>query len=284
MSGFFNYTIDDVTNTVKASVDGFDNAVQGITGLMTFDLNGSDWGSVATVVKNVSTGISTIAVCMAVIYTYLAIVREGLTLRGDFKKVISIILRLCITKGLIDSATSIMFWIYSFGAKITNVVCNLTTGKSSTLTDVFKPEDVAVGLGLDVKTGVKGFDCFIALQYAKILGFFMWGLTIVLVIIGLSRIIKIYLNAMFSSIAFAKLPLEGYNGIKEYISSYIGLSLQGAVIVGAIAIYKICLSNIGIISSFYTDKVFGSFGTIVILSITLILTIAQSETIAKKFA
>ena len=281
--GFFNYTAEDVTNAVQASIAGFDSTVQGITGLMSFNLDGSDWEKIANVVKQVSTGISGVAICMAVIYTYLAITREGLTLKGDFKRILSIVLRLCITKGLIDSATSFMFWIYSFGAKITQIVCDKTTGGNSSLATIFKAEDITIGLGVAQANNPSGFDYFISLQYAKILGFFMWGLSIVLVIIGLARIIKIYLMSMFSSIAFAKLPLEGYNGIKEYISSYLGLSLQGAVIVGAIAIYKICLANIGIISAFYTDNVFGSFGVIVVLSISLILIIAQSENIAKKF-
>lgn len=287
MSGFFNYTMDDVTNAVSGAIGGFDNTVKSVSNLMSFDLQGTGgngaWSSLWKAASDVSLGISVVAVCMAVIYTYIAIVKEGLTLRGDFKRIISIILRLCITKGLIDTATSFMFWIYSFGAKITTIVCDKMTGEGNpALKDMFKADQLAKGLGITDKSS--GFDCFVALQYSKMFSFFLWGLGIALVIISVARVLKIYLMMMFSSVAFAKLPLEGYNGIKEYISNFFALSLQGAIIVGAVGLYKLCVAHSDAISHSYTDSMFGSFGLIVIFSISLVLIIAQSESIAKKIA
>lgn len=277
---FFDYSVENVTNTVAEAIAGFDNTVKSVSDLMSFDLKGSSWSSLWDMASNVSTTISVVAVCIAVIYTYIAITREGLTLKGDFKKIITILLRLCIAKGLIDSATNFMFWIYSFGAKITMITASKVGGGNQELKAMFKPDELAKGLGLNSES--KGFECFVQLQYAKVLGFFLWGLGIALIIIALARILKLYLMMMFSSIAFAKLPLDGYNGIKEYVSGFLALSLQGAIIIGAIGLYKACVANSAAISSIYTDSIFGSFGLIVILSISLVLIIAQSESIAKK--
>lgn len=284
---FFNYTADNVADEVSKAITGFDNTVKSVSNFMSLNLQGTGsndaWSNLWKAVSDVSIGISAVAVCMAIIYTYIAIVREGLTLKGDFKRIISIILRLCIAKGLIDTATSFMFWIYSFGAKITNIVSNkMVGGGSSSLKEMYNGAQFAKGLG--VKPDSSGFDCFIALQYAKIFSFFLWGLGIFLIIISISRILKLYLMMMFSSIAFAKLPLEGYNGIKEYVSSFFALSLQGAIIVGTVGIYKLCVANSDMISHIYTDSMFGSFGLIVIFSITLVLIISRSELIAKKIA
>lgn len=277
---FFDYTVDDVTNAVTGAIAGFDKTVKSVSDLMSFDLNGNSWSPLWNAAKDVSVGISVVAVCMGVIYTYVAVIREGLTLRGDFKKIMTILLRLCIAKGLIDSATDFMFWVYSFGAKVTTIVNSKMGSGNQSLESMFKGDDFAYGLGLTSKSS--GFECFINLQYAKILSLFLWGLGIALVIISIARILKIYLMLMFSSIAFAKLPLEGYNGIKEYISNFLALSFQGGIMIGAIGLYKICVAKADVISSLYTDSMFGSFGLIVILSISLVLIIAQSESIAKK--
>lgn len=279
--GIFNYTQADVTNTVSNAVDSFDKTVNQVGSLMSFNLGqNGDFSTLWNLASGVSTAISVVSVCMAVIYTYLAITREGISLKGDFKKFITILLRLCIAKGLIDSATNFMFWIYSFGAKITTIVNDKLTGSNNSLKSMLNADQLAKGLGLP--NNPSGFDCFIAIQYAKLLGFFLWGLGIALVIIAVARILKLYVMMMFSSIAFAKLPLEGFNGIKEYLSSFLALSIQGAIIIGATGLYKLCVANSTVISSKYTDSMFGSFGLIVIFSISLVIIVAQSESIAKK--
>lgn len=279
--GLFNYTQTDVTNTVSNAIDSFDKTVNQVSKLMSFNLGqNGDFSTLWNLTANVSTAISVVSVCMAVIYTYLAITKEGISLKGDFKRFITILLRLVIAKGLIDSATNFMFWVYSFGATITTIVNNKITGGDTSLKSMLDANQLAKGLGLG--SNPSGFDCFVAVQYAKILGFFLWGLGIALVIIAVARILKLYVMMMFSSIAFAKLPIEGYNGIKEYLSSFLALSIQGAIIVGAIGLYKCCVASATVISSKYTDSMFGSFGLIVIFSISLVIIIAQSESIAKK--
>lgn len=285
---FFNYTMNDVTNAVSGAIGGFDSTVNKVSNLMSFNLKGTGsstdaWSSFWNATDEVSTAIAGVSICLAVIYTYVAITREGISLKGDFKKILTILLRLVITKGLIDSATDFMFWIYSIGAKVTTIVASKMTGAgNSSLKDMFKGDQFANGLGITANSS--GFDCFVAVQYSRIFGFFLWGLGIALAIIAVSRIFKVYIQIMFSSLAFAKLPLEGYNGIKENLSSFFGLSLQGAVIVGAIGLYKIGVAHSDVISQVYTDSMFGSFGLIIILSISLVILIFQSESIAKKFA
>lgn len=285
---FFNYTIDDVTNAVASSIQGFDNTVTSISNLMSINLKGTGgsndaWSSIWTATNDVSTGIGAVSICLAVIYTYVAITREGISLKGDFKKILTVLLRLVIAKGLIDSATNFMFWIYSIGAKVTTIVTSKMTGEgNASLKAMFKGDELAHGFGITANSS--GFDCFIATQYARIFGFFLWGLGIALIIIAVSRIFKVYLQIMFSSLSFAKLPLEGYNGIKDNISNFFALSIQGAVMIGAIGIYKLCVAHSDVISKIYTDSMFGSFGLIIILSISLVIVIFQSESIAKKFA
>jgi len=278
---FFNYTENDVTNAVKGAIAGFDNTVNGIANLMSFNLKGDKFASIWNTVNDVSTGIEVVAVCLAVIYTYVAITREGISLKGDLKKFLTILLRLVITKGLIDSSTDFMFWIYSIGAKLTTIVNSKIGSGNQSLESLYNSDDFAKGLGITASSS--GFDCFTAVQYSRIFGFFLWGLGIALIIIGVSRIIKIYLQIMFSSLAFAKLPLEGYNGIKDNISSFFALSSQGAVIIAAIGIFKILVAHADVISNIFVDPMFGSFSIIVVLAISLVIVVFQSESIAKKF-
>lgn len=279
------YTPDDITNALESSIKDFDLTVSNVVDLLTFNPKQGIWTELWNLAQGVSTAVSTVAVCMAVIYAYLAIIKQGLTLKGDFRKIITIVLRLCITKGMIDYSTDFMFWIYSFGAKITqlsNGAGLAATGDnlSSLLNDDAKNAYLA-GLGLNSSS--KGLECLFGWMQTKcFFGVFFWGLGIALMIIALSRILKLYILAMFSSIAFAKLPYTGYDGIKEFINTILALSLQGAVMIGAVALYKFCIVRAGDIGSFYTGSMFGQFGVMTVLSICLILIIAKSETIAKK--
>lgn len=279
----FHYSTDDVINAVDNAIKNFDSTVSSVTNLLTFNLKEGIWREMWTSTDRISTAISVVAVCMAVIYAYTAIVKQGLTLKGDFKKIITIILRLCIAKGMIDYATSFMFWIYSFGAKITSIVSTKASkiSQPQTLINLFNKDEFLAGLGLNSSSS--SWDCFLGyIQTKFFFGIFFWGLGIALMIIAIARILKIYIMAMFSCIAFAKLPLYGYDGIKEYVSSILALSLQGAIMIGAITLYKFCIFRAGDIGRFYTDSMFGTFGIITILSISLVLIIAKSETIAKK--
>ncbi|MGM9531047.1 hypothetical protein [Intestinibacter sp.] len=282
---FFTFTTNDVTQALEETIKNFDSTVSSIVDLLTFNPKTGIWVRFWELSDKISITISAVAVCIAVIYAYLAIIKEGLTLKGDFKKIITILLRLCITKGLIDYSTSFMYWIYSFGVKITKLT-NDGIGEldgdnlSSLFTDAAKQQYLA-GLGLDGTPN--SFECFIGYIETKFFfGIFFWGLAIMLMIISIARIFKIYIIAMFSGIALAKIPFYGFEGIKEYIKNILGLSLQGAIMIGAIALYKYCIvNNAEDISGFYTDGIFGMFGVIAILSICLILIIAKSETIAK---
>lgn len=282
MSFFSGYTPDVVSDRVKQAISGFDNTVDSVSNLMSFNLKGGEFSSFWNAVKDVSTGIEVVAISLAIIYTYIAITKEGISLKGDLKKMLTILLRLVITKGLIDSATDFMYWIYSIGATVTKIVNSKIGSGNESLKDIFNSVEFAKGLGITDKSS--GFDCFVATQYANVISFFLWGLGIALIIIAISRVFKVYLQIMLSSLAFAKLPLEGYNGIKDTISSFFGTSLQGAVIIGATGLFKMGVAHSDSISNIFKGQMFGSFGVIVVFAISLVLVIFQSESIAKKFA
>lgn len=279
------FTIDNIKEALEKSIKDFDMTVANVTDLLTFNPKDGIWAEFWNVAKDVSTAVSSVAICMAVVYAYIAITKQGLTLKGDFRKIITILLRLCISKGMIDYSTDFMFWIYSFGSKITTQVSNVTSGKGSgdlmaILTDDAKNSYIS-GLGLtsdsNMAARLVGW-----VQTKCFFGVFFWGLGIVLMIIALARVLKIYLLAMFAGIAFAKMPYAGFDGIKEYISSILALSIQGAIMIGAITLYKFSIARADDIGKFYTNSMFGQFGILTIFSICLVLIIAKSESIAKK--
>lgn len=279
MSMFSPITVEDIGNAVQTQIVDFDKKINSLSSLLSFGLNDANYSDFFNIASDISIAIGGTCLAIAVIYAYLAIVREGVSLRGDWRKVVSILLKLSIAKGLIDSSTQFIMWIYSFPAKITQLVIQYTTGKNNSglLATVFNPDDIAKGLGITSSSGT--IDKFVALQYAKMMGFCFFILSIIIFIIALARILKIYTLLAFSSLVFAKLPLYGLDGCKEYIKEMCALALQGGIIATSICLFEV--GNVTI-SNICKTGVYGSLGSVIVLSISLILLIFKSEEIARK--
>lgn len=156
----------DISDAVLDSIKGFDSQVQSLSDLLSFGLNDQKYSAFYQVTDLISTGISGICIAIAVVMAYFAIVKEGISLRGDWKKVVTILLRLSISKGLIDASTQFITWIYSFPAAITQKVIEVTTNKGSGLLEqIFNPQDILNGLGITKDSG--DISKFVALQYAN---------------------------------------------------------------------------------------------------------------------
>jgi len=279
MGMFDPITTDTIAQEVQKQIAYFDSNVNGMSSLLTFGLNDGKYSKLYGLAGDISIGISGVCLAMAVIYTYLAIVKEGISLRGDWKKVVTILLKLAITKGLIDTSTQFITWIYSFFAKISQLVIQTTTNSSGgTLGSLLNTDDIARGLNVTNASGI--IDRFVALQYAKFLGFGFFILTIMIFIIGLARILKIYVMLAFGAVAFAKIPMYGMEGCKEYIKEMCALGLQGGIIMATITMFQVASLSIADIVD--TTSSWGSLAGIFVLAISMILILFKSEEIARK--
>lgn len=268
----------DISDAVLDSIKGFDSQVQSLSDLLSFGLNDQKYSAFYQVTDLISTGISGICIAIAVVMAYFAIVKEGISLRGDWKKVVTILLRLSISKGLIDASTQFITWIYSFPAAITQKVIEVTTNKGSGLLEqIFNPQDILNGLGITKDSG--DISKFVALQYAKFMGFAFYLLSIIIFIIAVARILKIYTLLSFGAIAFAKIPLYGFSACKDYLKELCALGLQGGIIAASVCFFE--LSNVAL-KDICNTGTWGTLGTIIVLAISMILLIFKSEELARK--
>ena len=279
MSIFDPITVDDIGNAVLDQIKDFDEKIKSINSVISFGLNDSNYSNFYNVASGISLAIAGVSLAIAVLMAYTAIVNEGLNLKGDWRKVVTILLRLAITKGLIDSSTQFVVWIYSFPAKITELTINFTTSKSKDgiLTAIFNPSDIAKGLGITDKSGQ--LSMFVAMQYARVIGFVFFILSIIIFIIALARILKIYTLLAFSSVAFAKIPLNGFTGCKDYLKEICILGLQGAIITTSVCLFEVANTSIADICG---TGMMGSLGSIFVLALSMLLLIFKSEEIARK--
>lgn len=280
MGMFDKMTPDGIAQKVIEQIEYFDNNVRSMNDLLSFGLDSDKYSILYQSASNVSLAIGGVCLAIAVIYTYIAIVKEGLSLRGDWKRVVTILLQLAITKGLIDCSTQFMTWIFSFFAKISEIAIEKTTGigNENVLSTFLKVEDIKRGLNINDDTGI--IDLFTAKQYANLLGFFFFVLGVIIFIIGVSRILKIYTLLAFSSVAFSKIPLYGFRGCKDYIKEMCALGLQGGIIAVAIGLFEVASANIANIVTI--ESTWGSLGSILVMAISMILLIFKSEELARK--
>lgn len=280
MSMFDEMTPEGIAQKVVEQIEYFDKNVHSMSDLLSFGLNSDKYNILYQSASNVSIAISGVCLAMAVIYAYMAIIKEGLTLRGDWKKIITILLQLAITKGLIDCSTQFMAWIFSFFSKISELAIEKTTGVSSenVLSTFLKIEDIERGLNINEKTGL--IDLFVAKQYANFLGFFFFVLGIIIFIIGVARILKMYTMLAFSAVAFSKIPLYGFGGCKDYIKEICALGLQGGIIAVTIGLFEVLSANIASIVTI--ESTWGSLASILVVAISMLLIIFKSEEMARK--
>ena len=280
MSMFDEMTPEGIAQKVVEQIEYFDKNVHSMSDLLSFGLDSDKYNTLYQSASNVSIAISGVCLAIAVIYAYMAIIKEGLTLRGDWKKIITILLQLAIAKGLIDCSTQFMSWIFSFFSKISKIAIEKTTGVGSenVLSTFLKIEDIERGLNINEKTGL--IDLFVAKQYANFLGFFFFILGIIIFIIGVSRILKIYTMLAFSAVAFSKIPLYGFNGCKDYIKEMCALGLQGGIIAVTIGLFEVLSANIANIVTI--ESTWGSLASILVVAISMLLIIFKSEEMARK--
>ena len=105
MAMFGEYTMETIGREVQKQIEYLDSNIRAMSDLLAFGLNDSKFTDLFGASSIISTSIAGVCLAMAVIYAYFAIVKEGLTLRGDWKKIVTILLRLAIAKGLIDTST-----------------------------------------------------------------------------------------------------------------------------------------------------------------------------------
>lgn len=279
MSLFGGYTVAEIGAEVQKQMSYFDSNINALSDLLAFGLNDEKYSRLFDVASKVSTTIGGVCVAIAVIYAYAAIVKEGINLRGDWKRVVSILLKLSISKGLIDTSTQFMAWIFSFFSKISQLIMTKTNEiKGESLDKFFSNADI--GKALNIKDDGPLLDRFVAMQYAKFLGFGFFILGIILLVIGITRILKIYLMLSFSAVVFAKIPMYGWDGCKEYVKELCALGLQGGIIAATICLFQISTTMVSTLIK--TTSTWGALGGIIILIISMMLLIFKSEEIARK--
>ena len=273
--------LEQIGKEVLNSIEVFDEQIQSLKSVISFGLDDASKHTLFNQASDISIAIGGVCLAVAVILAYVSIVREGLSLRGDWKKVVTIMLRLAITKGLIDTSTQFVAWIYSFPAKITSIVISNTSnlgGEDGKLATMLKVEDIANGLG--VSSDSSKIERLMALMYAKMLGFFFFVIALVIMIIVIGRMLKIYTLLAFSSVAFAKIPLNGLSSCKDYIKEMCALGLQGGIIATSVSLFEVAVTDASSIVNINSS--WGTFGVIVVLAVSMILLITKSEEIARK--
>ena len=109
---------------------------------------------------------------------------------------------------------------------------------------------VAVGRGMEIMTAISaiedvGFMQSIPLWLVSFLGsLFITVMSIILILTVYGRFFKLYLYTAISPLPFASFAGENTSGIgKAFVKSYMGVCLEGAVIVLACLIYSAFLSG-----------------------------------------
>ena len=271
MDGMYN----DMVNSILGLEDHLIGVIKFVAVLPFSNFSGGGLDAVATVVANVSTSLQSTAITLLIFCFFYEFLKKTVMFEFvNWENVVKILLRFLIAKLVVQNCYAIL---EAIGIVINGVLAilgnpqNLSTILDDSALSALTLEYMGAGIINKVFLFLKMGLCWLAM--------FVIRVAILFVVYG--RFIEIAIYATIAPIPLATLGGESTSGVaKKFIQSYVGVLLQGVIIVA------MCLIYVGVSAAFASGKLgLGSMGDIVqylICSGVLLFTVAKSGNWAKQ--
>ena len=191
-------------------------------------------GTIWSIIANIHGGMKSIAYALLVLFFVIGVARTT-TNFSELKRpeqALKLVLRFAIAKGAVTYSMDILLAIFSIAqgiiSRIAGNVGNVLT-QGVTLPDVIQQKILECGF----------FDSIPLWIVAMISSLLVWVLSFVMILTVYSRFFQLYMYTALAPIPLATFAGEGTSRVGwQYLKSYAGVCLQGAIIVIACIIYS----------------------------------------------
>ena len=258
---------DSIIQNLKELFGNFNESLQTATEIIT---KAPESDSVIwQMVSNMQNVIIPIALTLAVLYFFMGFLKQSIMLQYmRWENVVKTLLRIILAKVLIENTMTIMTSIFAIA---TEIVQKMNLGATATISDI-KWDALATKLG-DMGT----FDRMGYWIQTLPISLIMWIVIKVILLVVYGRMIQIYIYTMFAPIPIATIAGEGFGDTaKNFLKDYAAVCLQGAVMIGGMALYG------SILKSNLVDASIKGFGEILLMSVVLLFVLVKSSDWSRK--
>ena len=216
-----------ITNNLRTSLDTWNGKMNEIWQLVTQSPQDFRGGGIWRVVQNINGTMQAIGLALLVLFFVVGVAKQF----GNFAEVkkpehaFKLFIRFVLAKGIVTYGMELMLAIFNIGQGIVQKI--ITTSGLSGANNSYLPQEIA-----DAVDKV-GFFNSIPLGAVTILGgLFITVLSFVMILTVYGRFFKLYLYTAIAPIPLSSFAGQGTEQIgRSFIKSYIGVCLEGAIIV-----------------------------------------------------
>lgn len=269
-----------ITNNLKTSLDTWNGKMNEIWQLVTQSPQDFRGGGIWKVVQNINGTMQAIGLALLVLFFVVGVAKQF----GNFAEVkkpehaFKLFIRFVLAKGIVTYGMELMLAISNIGQGIVQKI--ITTSGLSGANNSYLPQEIA-----DAVDKV-GFFNSIPLGAVTILGgLFIIVLSFVMILTVYGRFFKLYLYTAIAPIPLSSFAGQGTEQIgRSFIKSYIGVCLEGAIIVIACIIFTMFASTAPEINTGddAITMVWKYLGELIFNMLVLVGTIRMSDRIVKE--
>ena len=269
-----------ITNNLKTSLDTWNGKMNEIWQLVTQSPQDFRGGGIWRVVQNINGTMQAIGLALLVLFFVVGVAKQF----GNFAEVkkpehaFKLFIRFVLAKGIVTYGMELMLAIFNIGQGIVQKI--ITTSGLSGANNSYLPQEIA-----DAVDKV-GFFNSIPLGAVTILGgLFITVLSFVMILTVYGRFFKLYLYTAIAPIPLSSFAGQGTEQIgRSFIKSYIGVCLEGAIIVIACIIFTMFASTAPEINTGddAITMVWKYLGELIFNMLVLVGTIRMSDRIVKE--
>ena len=269
-----------ITNNLRTSLDTWNSKMNEIWQLVTQSPQDFRGGGIWNVVQNINGTMQAIGLALLVLFFVVGVAKQF----GNFAEVkkpehaFKLFIRFVLAKGIVTYGMELMLAIFNIGQGIVQKI--ITTSGLSGANNSYLPQEIA-----DAVDKV-GFFNSIPLGAVTILGgLFITVLSFVMILTVYGRFFKLYLYTAIAPIPLSSFAGQGTEQIgRSFIKSYIGVCLEGAIIVISCIIFTMFASTAPEINTGddAITMVWKYLGELIFNMLVLVGTIRMSDRIVKE--
>ena len=269
-----------ITNNLRTSLDTWNSKMNEIWQLVTQSPQDFRGGGIWNVVQNINGTMQAIGLALLVLFFVVGVAKQF----GNFAEVkkpehaFKLFIRFVLAKGIVTYGLELMLAIFNIGQGIVQKI--ITTSGLTGANSSYLPQEIADAVDK------AGFFDSIPLGAVSILGgLFITVLSFVMILTVYGRFFKLYLYTAIAPIPLSSFAGQGTEQIgRSFIKSYIGVCLEGAIIVISCIIFTMYASTAPEINTGddAITMVWKYLGELIFNMLVLVGTIRMSDRIVKE--
>ena len=270
-----NWIVENLQN----ALDTWNSKLSEIYTLVTQNPAEFRGGAIWNVIVNINGALQAIGFALLVLFFVIGVMKT----MGNFseikrpEQVLKLFIRFAIAKGIITYGMELMLAIFKITQGIASTILAKSSFQASSMT---LPQEIINAIN---NTGF--FDSIPLWAVTLIGGLFILGCSFVLILTVYGRFFKIYMYTAISPIPLSSLAGEPTQNIgKSFIKSYVGVCLEGAIVILACVIFSAFASTPPAVDTNLatTTMVWKYIGEVIFNMLVLVGIIKASDRIAKE--